>query len=65
MFIYQIVTGLSKAVSQHTLTHYVLISLGYRPYTGDEIAIITAAPLPVTKSTQNHKGYDVSWLAGY
>ena len=29
---------------------------------GDEIAIITTAPSPVTEMTQNHKGYDVPCL---
>ena len=33
-----------------------LIGLNYRPCEGDEIAMITTAPTPVTEITQNHKG---------
>ena len=38
---------------------YIVSGQRYRIYVGDEIALITTAPLPITELTQNHKGYDV------
>ena len=50
--------------SMHCYTNKgALLSLRYCTYAGDERAIITTAPPPVTLVTQNHKGYVVPYLA--
>ena len=47
--------------SMITLQNHAVSFLGYCPYAGYEIAIITTVPYTVTEITQHHKGYGVPY----